>query len=297
MRNKNSMFIAKVLRKLKLKKVSCKFNEMRHSKIEANIFPLCDVCIKKIASEVNENISSSQSNYVWIFWWQGKNNMPDIVQKCYNSLLRNFLDKEVVLITKDNIRKYCTLPEYIYEKCRLGEITLTHLSDIVRFDLLLHYGGLYTDATVFWAGNLAADEFSEFYTCGGYKDEYSFCISKGRWTGFLIGGKQGNILFSFMYNFFLLYWAKYEELIDYFLIDYALDYAYRKNIGYFKEYIDHVAPFNNPNLFNLMEMRNKLYTKKGEKELMSETCAFKLSYKKKFSDEENTYAGQIVFKR
>lgn len=43
---------------------------------------------------------------VCVFWWQGEDNMPEIVRICNNSILVNTLKHKVVLITKDNIHDY-----------------------------------------------------------------------------------------------------------------------------------------------------------------------------------------------
>ena len=289
------LFMSKILRKLKLKQCSLLFNTWRHNQIKKEIELLLDRCFARENNKTMEKNKTDLENMIWVFWWQGIEQMPDLVRSCYRSLVTQLYDKNIVLITKENIKDYCTFPKYIFQKLESGQITLTQLSDILRFDLLAHYGGLYTDATVFWTGNISSEKFLDLYTCGGYSDEYYFNVSKGRWTGFLIGGCKENPLFSFMYNFFLEYWKLNDELIDYFLIDYALDYAYRKNIGFFRDYVDNVAPLNNPNLFELMEIRNEQYSRNGKEELMTATCAFKLSYKKMYDADKNTYASQIVF--
>lgn len=295
--NSNALFVAKILRKLRLKTVSRYFNMRRHKRITTTLSEIFEETNKSTPIDNSKRLDRDRNIYVWVFWWQGEDQMPELVKKCYQSLKRQLYDKKIVLITKDNIKEYCSFPQYIFDKCESGKITLTHLSDILRFDLLSHYGGLYTDATVFWTRNIPSLTFSKLYTCGGYPDVYYFNVAKGRWTGFLIGGDKDNPLFTFMYGFFLKYWEQYDELIDYFLIDYALDFAYEKNIGGFKDYADKEAVYNNPKLFELMEVRNKKFTMEGEKAMMSKTCAFKLSYKKNFSSAKNTYANQIIFKK
>lgn len=293
--NSNALYVAKILRKLRLRTASQYFNMLRHKKIATALSEIFEKTYKSTPVNNPIRLEKFQSNYVWVFWWQGEDQMPELVKKCYQSLKRQLYDKKIILITKDNIKEYCSFPQYIFDKCESGKITLTHLSDILRFDLLSHYGGLYTDATVFWTRNLPSSTFSELYTCGGYSDDYYFNVAKGRWTGFLIGGSKGNSLFTFMYDFFLEYWKQREELIDYFLIDYALQFAYENNIGGFKDYADNVAILNNPNLFELMRIRNQTYSEEKKRKLLSNTCAFKLSYKKKFNNGNNTYANQIIF--
>lgn len=290
----NALVIAKILRKLRLKNASEKFNAQRHERIRESLSGIFEKVYRNMPDNFPQ-LDGNSNRYVWVFWWQGEIQMPLLIKQCYSSLKRQMRGKQIILITKDNIKEYCTFPDYIFEKYEKGKITLTHLSDILRFDLLSHYGGLYTDATVFWTGDILSEQFADLYTCGGYADEYYFNVSKGKWTGFLIGGSKENPLFAFMYDFFLEYWKQREELIDYFLIDYALRFAYENNIGGFKDYADNVAILNNPNLFELMEIRNQPYSEEKKRKLMSNTYAFKLSYKKKFNKGKNTYANQIIF--
>lgn len=48
----------------------------------------CDSC---------ENIDATSP--IWVCWWQGKENMPDIVKACYNSIQKHACNHPVILIT------------------------------------------------------------------------------------------------------------------------------------------------------------------------------------------------------
>lgn len=94
--------------------------------------------------------SVKQNQTVWIFWMQGMDNAPKLIRKCYESVCRNVPEGfDIVLLTGINLREYIQLPEFIWEKYRKGYITTTHLSDIIRLELLCTYGGCWIDATVF----------------------------------------------------------------------------------------------------------------------------------------------------
>lgn len=141
------MVVAKIFRKLKMKQISQLFNTKRHNAVMKDISSISYKCLNRVKNEKGK--TKTAVNNVWVFWWQGENKMPQLVRQCYTSLKNRLIGKKIILITKDNIKEYCTFPDYIFEKYKDGKITLTHLSDILRFDLLSHYGGLYTDATVF----------------------------------------------------------------------------------------------------------------------------------------------------
>ena len=46
------------------------------------------------------------------------------------------------------MNKYVQFPNYIIEKWNAGLITNTHMTDLLRLELLIRYGGMWVDATV-----------------------------------------------------------------------------------------------------------------------------------------------------
>ena len=90
-----------------------------------------------------------------------------------------------------------------------------------------------------------------------------------------------------MDNFFRIYWKYNDKLIDYFLIDYALNYAWNNNLGGFKFSKKNI----NPDLFKLQGILNEKYDSDLFKKITKNTRAFKLSYKKKINtnNKQNFY--------
>lgn len=99
-------------------------------------------------------LSQKPAQRVWICWMQGIENAPELVQRCYASIKEHVTDREIVLITAENRKKYVELPDYIEEKYAKGIITHTHFSDILRVTLLAKHGGTWIDATVFCSGGV-----------------------------------------------------------------------------------------------------------------------------------------------
>ncbi|WP_225428840.1 capsular polysaccharide synthesis protein [Apilactobacillus timberlakei] len=226
------------------------------------------------------------SKVIWIFWWQGEKNMPKIVKACIDSIIRNSLNHKVIIITKYNIRNYTDISDVIFSKLNEGKITYTHFSDIVRFNLLYNHGGLWIDSTVYCSKKMSPQYFSNFYTSYG---DYNF-----KWTSFLIGGNNDNELFRFMNEFFKIYWKKNNKIIIYFMMDYALKYAYDMNIGDFKNYVDHESYKNNPNMFKLCDYMNSSYDKTIYYNLIKDTGMFKLTYKHKFKYDGDTFYYRLI---
>ena len=215
--------------------------------------------------------------------------MPPLVRKCYESVIDNSNQREVILITKDNYEMYTNLPDFILKKLTMNEMTLTHFSDIIRFNLLKNYGGLWIDSTVFVNKPITKKYFERIFTCSGYSSTDHFFVTQGNWTGFLIGGSKNLELFQFMNAFFEYYWKENNLLLDYFLIDYALAYAWDKNIDNFKKYSQEVKGINNPNLFELYPLLNKKYDVDIMKKISKNTEMYKLSYKGKLSNNMSNF--------
>ena len=51
------------------------------------------------------------SDVIWICWFQGIENAPELVKKCYESIRKNNPDKRIVVITSENISEYVKFPD------------------------------------------------------------------------------------------------------------------------------------------------------------------------------------------
>ena len=50
----------------------------------------------------DKSLPHEVSNKVWICWFQGMDNAPDLVKTCFESVKKNLINKDIVLITADN---------------------------------------------------------------------------------------------------------------------------------------------------------------------------------------------------
>lgn len=133
--------------------------------------------------------------------------MPELVQMCNKRLRQLIPDDEVELhlLTEENYQEYVELPDYIIEKFQAGKMSITALSDVLRVALLAQYGGFWIDATVFISDYFPMEFVrSDFYAQRMYDPiKWKREACKGRWCGFLLGGKAGNILFCLLRDAFL----------------------------------------------------------------------------------------------
>ncbi len=168
----------------------------------------------------NAGYQHESSNNVWVCWFQGMEQAPALVQKCYQSLKENLISKEIILITSENMSDYVTFPDYILEKWKKGQITHTHMTDLLRLELLIKYGGMWIDATV-----LCTENEKNIPPYFFDSDLFFFqCLKPGRDghshinSSWLISAKSNNKILMACRYLCYEYWKKNNSLIDYFLL-------------------------------------------------------------------------------
>lgn len=165
---------------------------------------------------------------VWFCWLQGIDRAPELVKTCLESLKKNIVGKDVIIIDQVNFSDYVQLPDYIMDKWKSGKIGSAHFTDLIRLELLIQYGGYWIDATVLctdsgitqYIDSLPIFVYSFYYF--GFNPEI---MEVNNW--FLYGTTNQNI-FCLTREFLYHYWLKYDRAINYFIfhlfITMALDY-------------------------------------------------------------------------
>lgn len=245
----------------------------------------------------NWDISPAKKNApIWILWWQGMENAPDIIKLCTKSKQIFGGNQEVIVISEDNYKEYVDIPKDILDKVESGNITITQLSDILRVSLLAAHGGLWLDASI-----LCVREFpqyvseSYFFTCKSADNDIEN-VSRNRWTGYAMGGAADNLIFSFVRDAFFTYCKEHDRFIDYFLIDHMIGVAYTE-LEVVKKIMDDV-PENNGNKEKLSEYMNDVYDEKQFKEITKkDTFLCKIAWKREFNlyteDGKQTFYGHL----
>ena len=82
------------------------FDKLYQSCIKKKIRTAHADIILKYKSIKYEPVPQNDIYSIWIFWWQGLENMPEVVKICYNSVLENAGEHPVHLITKENYKQY-----------------------------------------------------------------------------------------------------------------------------------------------------------------------------------------------
>lgn len=238
----------------------------------------------------NENKTIVEKYHIWVFWWQGEDKMPELVNGCYSQLCAH--NSNVVLITKDNIKQYCHIPQHIFDKVENGNISFTHFSDIVRVTLLADHGGMWIDSTCWITGELSANiKRLPLITPKTLNAPDFPWWSNSRWCGWGMGTVFiNNPLFVFVRDFFFSFYSKNSNIPFYLFIDYLYDYAYRK-MPAVRQMLDAV-PENNVKRGQLHFMLNKPWNQQEYEQMTKDNWVFKLSYK---SIWKTTCNGQPTF--
>jgi len=92
-------------------------------------------------------VTTAIKKTIWIIWYQGFDNAPELVKRCVDSWYYFNPDFEIILLDKNNLSNYIELNNPIDFNRR--DLTVQAKSELHRLDLLHKYGGVYTDATVF----------------------------------------------------------------------------------------------------------------------------------------------------
>jgi hypothetical protein len=216
---------------------------------------------------------------IWTCWWQGEANMPDIVKVCYASAKHHAGQHPVILVTEQNYQEYATMPDYILQKVKNHEISLTHFSDMLRINLLKEHGGIWADSTLLFTRDVDSimNPDTDFYTC--HHTAKNTNVANGKWTVFFIACGKDNILPAFLLDMFYSYWKNHQQIVTYLFFDYLVSIAY-ENIPAITEMVDSV-PLQR--ISNLSKCLNMPFNEKSMEEFSANYGFHKLTYKKQFN--------------
>lgn len=128
---------------------------------------------------------------IWILWFQGIEQSPQLVKACVNSWITKNPDWDVQILDNSNLG--CFLSESDYPLgVDFSILSFAHQADIIRLLLLKKYGGIWADATCYCVAPLSS--WDEKFLDGSF---FAF-LNPGRdrvlsnW--FLISKKNGYIV-------------------------------------------------------------------------------------------------------
>jgi len=229
---------------------------------------------------------------VWVCWWQGYDSMPLLCKLCYIELQSVLPDNfKLNLVTKDNFSEFVRIPQGVLNKVKLGYLTLTQFSDILRQGLIFRNGGVWIDTSVWCTPDFAKyiNVKLPFWSINiGKVDDVTNLgqlITKGNWSGFILTGKKDNIISKFVFEEMCHYFEKHDYTIDYFIQNLLIRIAYN-NIPQARSIIDNI-PISNTHLYDLYKYMDSPMEFGVWKELTSDTAFFKLTQKREYDEFAN----------
>lgn len=249
-------------------------------------------CYNEKKIYLDYDLVNEDSPNVWIFWAQGEENMPKVVKACYNSIVKNNPEKNIVLLDNKNFECYVDIPKHILLKYNKGIITITHFSDILRFSLLEKYGGWWIDATIFLNSSLPKPR--GFFSIS-LKEDFDY-ISNAKWIGFFIYAPKNHPLAQFVNSYLSKYWEENNILDTYYLIDHIIRLYYDKC----KTFRDEVNSLRNlcPDIYFFQRPEcEAIFSQEKWICLKSQNLLFKLNWRLKYKEIVNsslTLYGNLV---
>lgn len=230
--------------------------------------------------DIKRNESVKLNNTIWMYWNQGLEKAPLLVQKCYESVCRNKpQDFEIILLSDRNLNEYISLPDYIWDKYEKKYIIIAHLADIIRLELLCTYGGCWIDATVF-----CSDIIPEYMV---KSDMFMFKFASVvtdpvlKTSNWWISSKQSNRLIQLTRQILHEYWKQETDARNYFLFHIIMSKLIDED-PHCKSIFQNIPYFNSGNAFVLEEKLGAKYDAEEWKILKSISCVHKLTYKNKY---------------
>jgi hypothetical protein len=167
---------------------------------------------------------------IWFFWHNGYSGMHEYCQRNVRAWHRRFSRLGWVVRVVDrkpgsplNISNFLDIadpslfPAAFTENTLSGTYALQHSSDLVRWPLLLRYGGVYADVGMMQIGDLdrlwnetvgnPKSPYTVLSYQGGDDDEYAL-------TNYFLCSNRGNPLFQRAHDLFLALWAEEGGKVD-----------------------------------------------------------------------------------
>lgn len=250
---------------------------------------------EKNRKEISDNLDSKPSNKVFVCWFQGFENAPEVVRLCHKSLEQTLNEEyDLIDITMDNYSQYITIPQFIIDKVNNKKITLTHFSDLIRLELLIKYGGIWIDSTVLLTQSIP----KAVKDCEIFMPQMFDAESTNRTksiSSWFISSWSNNKMLIITRNVFYYYWKKHGKLVDYFLIYHVF---VRIAIKLFKEDWNKSMIVSAPVSRTLECILFEPYNETRYNFIINQTFMHKLTYKydQSFFDKQGTVYQKLLEK-
>ncbi len=151
---------------------------------------------------------------IWLTWFQGWDNAPEIAERCLDSWRHYNPDWNIVLLDDTNYKDYCKIDK-VLPGLQTNNISL---GDILRLFLLKEHGGVWADATLFC--NKPLDKW--IYDID---DSFVFTRSDKMIASWFVAAKKNSVIVNDWYEEMVKFWTYRIEETDQFEQQYGWIHA------------------------------------------------------------------------
>lgn len=141
---------------------------------------------------------------IWICWFQGWDNAPDVSKLCVESWKYHNPDWNIVLLDQKNMGEYVNISEVL----PTVKTNPTAFSDILRLFLLKNHGGVWVDSTCFCNRPLNDWLFDHV------DDAWLYWRKDRKIASWFIAAEKGSYIIDYWYNRMVQYWTDRMNGID-----------------------------------------------------------------------------------
>lgn len=166
--------------------------------------------LRENAARLEESSAAVSGPRVFIFWGQGFDQAPPLVQKCLLRAQKVIPESRLVVLNDTNLLEWIDLPPVILAA---REVSYAAYSDYIRFALLARYGGIWMDATCYCNAD-PADNYEQLISGKGF-----FAFDKkqhGVISSWFLASNKGNYITELNRLAQILYWSVFDEVNTYF---------------------------------------------------------------------------------
>lgn len=237
---------------------------------------------KAIEKFKNDNLDKShKSNYVWMIWFQGEENMPIVIKKCYERAKLIFKDN-LILITLSNLKDYLSLPQEIYDLYNNKKISMVYFSDLIRYGLLSKYGGTYLDATCYLSKEIPLELTNSSLFCFKSGFDNKEIINFQSW--FLIS-EANNKIIDLTYKTLIYLTLKNKGTPHYFYSYFVFNMVTR----HFSSEWNNILPLDDLNCYNFQKLFYNNLDRNKMNFILNSAFIHKLTYKFNENLNEESY--------
>ena len=206
---------------------------------------------------------------------------PKLVRVCYVSIQQHLQDREVVLLTEENISQYASLPEFIEKKYRAGIIPTAHYTDLLRLELLIKHGGTWIDSTVLCTGGSMAQgsKFrgkdcldADLFLFQQLRDGEKWFLGISNW---FITSCADNWVLKELRDLLYQYWKDYDFVVHYYMFHLFFGMIIEKH----PEVAAKMPRYGNRVPHYLSRRMGDKYDEVWMEELKKHSCFHKLTYR------------------